>query len=96
MHVYEKFHNICAYIFTWGAVYNIQKQQKVTLTEAAESQNGLSLEQIEEQIDLDLGYQLDIEFRFGDLIQDPHDASGKPMVVSQDIDYKYRPQDLED
>jgi hypothetical protein len=33
-----------AYIFTWGAVYNIQKQQKVTFTEAAESQNGLSLE----------------------------------------------------
>jgi len=85
-----------AYIFTWGAVYNIQKQQKVTFTEAAESQNGLSLEQIEEQIDIDLGYQLDIEFGFGDLIQDPHDASGKPMVVSQDIDYKYRPHDLED
>ena len=52
----------CAYVLTWGAVYNIQKQQKVTFADAAESQNGLSLEQIEEQIDIDLGYQLDVDF----------------------------------
>ena len=51
---------------------------------------------MDEQIDIDLGYQMDGDCGFGDLIEDPNDLSGKPMVVSQDIDWKYRPQALAD
>ena len=48
------------HIYLHGALYIIfKKQQTVTLADAAESKNGLSLEQIEEEIeeeiDTDLG-----------------------------------------
>ena len=49
-----------AYIFPWGAAYNILKQQTITLSKAPTSANkhhdDLTVQQMDEQIDIDLGY----------------------------------------